>query len=251
MSHEENDLDIEINDQLILISGASSTGKSASLRKIRNQERWVYMGTEAGKRLPFRNQFNAIRITDPYQVFTYLDECIANPDEVDGVIIDSITFLMDMFETQYVIGSANTMQAWGAYQQFFKQLMGKIAQFGKPVILTAHTLAVYNETTMTNDTSVPIKGALKNNGIEAYFSTVISTKKVTLKELEKFSSGLLEINEEEKELGFKYVFQTRITKNTTGERIRSPMGMFDRSQTYIDNDAQAVLDHLHKFYNVA
>ncbi|QYW01829.1 AAA-ATPase [Stenotrophomonas phage Piffle] len=251
MSTEEEDLDIEINDQLVLISGQSATGKSASLRNIRNQSRWVYMGTEAGKRLPFRNQFNSIRITDPYQVFAYIDECIANPDEVDGIIIDSITFLMDMYETQYVIGSANTMAAWGAYQQFFKQLMGKIAQFGKPVILTAHTLTVYNETTMTNETSVPIKGALKNNGIEAYFSTVVSTKKVTLKELEKYSSGLLEITEEEKELGFKYVFQTRITKSTTGERIRSPMGMFDRNQTYIDNDAQALIDHLTKFYNEA
>ena len=156
-----------------------------------------------------------------------------------------------MYETQYVIGSANTMAALGAYQQFFKQLMGKIAQFGKPVILTAHTLTVYNETTMTNETSVPIKGALKNNGIEAYFTTVVSTKKVTLKELEKYSSGLLEITEEEKELGFKYVFQTRITKSTTGERIRSPMGMFDRNQTYIDNDAQALIDHLTKFYNEA
>lgn len=36
------------NDQLILICGASATGKSASLRNIKNQEKWLYMGTEAG-----------------------------------------------------------------------------------------------------------------------------------------------------------------------------------------------------------
>jgi hypothetical protein len=33
-----------------------------------------------------------------------------------------------------------------------------------------------------------------------------------------------------------------------GERIRSPMGMFPKEQTYIDNDAQVLLDHLTEFY---
>jgi hypothetical protein len=97
-------------------------------------------------------------------------------------------------------------------------------------------------------TAVPIKGALKNNGIEAYFSTVVAAKKVTIKDLEKVTNNLLMITEEEREVGFKHVFQTRITKNTTGERIRSPMGMFTKEQTYIDNDAQLLLDHLNKFY---
>jgi hypothetical protein len=102
---------------------------------------------------------------------------------------------------------------------------------------------------MTMRTSVPVKGSLKNNGIEAYFSTVVSTKRTTIKELEKFGSKLLDITDEERELGFKHVFQTRLTKATTGERIRSPMGLFDKEQTYIDNCAQKLLDHLHEFYH--
>ena len=35
-------------------------------------------------------------------------------------------------------------------------------------------------------TSVPIKGALKNNGVEAYFSTVVAAKKVSISDLEKY-----------------------------------------------------------------
>ena len=81
------------------------------------------------------------------------------------------------------------------------------------------------------------------------FSTVVATKKVPIKELEKYQNDLLHISDEERELGFKHVFQTKITKGTTGERIRSPMGMFAKEQTYIDNDAQLLLDHLDKFYN--
>lgn len=250
---EENTTDtdfeeIQDNDQLVLIGGISGTGKSASLRNIPNQNRWIYLNAEAGKRLPFVNDFINIRLQDPLEVFNYFDQAIANPDQCDGIIIDTLTFLMDMYESLYVIGSSNTMQAWGQYQQFFKKIMLKVAEFGKPVLILAHTLDVYDEGTLTWKTSVPIKGALKNQGIEAYFSTVVSTKKVTLKELEKYGSKLLEITEDEKELGFKHVFQTRITKQTVGERIRSPMGLFARSETYMDNDAAKLLEHLHAYY---
>ncbi|TJX17778.1 MAG: hypothetical protein E5W21_35310 [Mesorhizobium sp.] len=71
---------------------------------------------------------------------------------------------------------------------------------------------------------------------------------MSLLELEKYGSDLLTITDEDRELGFKHVFQTRITKETTGERIRSPMGMFTKEQTFIDNDCQLLLDHLAKFY---
>lgn len=248
MSEEPEDLEGSL-DQLVLIVGYSTQGKSASLRNIRNQDRWVYLGTEAGKRLPFKNNFNRVTITDPYEVIQFFDECIENKDDVDGIIIDSMTFLMDMYETQYVLASANTMAGWQNYQQFFKQIMQeKVALFGKPVIIIAHVKDELDEKNAEIKTTVPIKGALKNNGVEAYFTTVVAAKKVPIKELEKYGSSMLVITDEERELGYKHVFQTRITKGTTGERIRSPMGMFDRSETYIDNDAQVLLDHLNHFY---
>ena len=241
----------DINDQLVLVVGFSTTGKSASLRHIKNQERWMYLNSEAGKRLPFKNKFQQFRIEDPYQVHEAFDYATSGDGagQIDGIIIDSITFLMDMFETMYVLNSANTIQAWGNFAQFFKILMQqKITAFGKPVIVTAHVLEVLDEKAMEMKTSVPIKGSLKNNGIEAYFSTVVAAKRVAIKELEKYGSNLLAISDEEKELGYKHVFQIRPTKITTGERIRSPMEMFDKSQTYMDNDCQLLLDHLHDFY---
>lgn len=238
----------DVNDQLILIGGYSGTGKSASLRNIRHQEKWLYLNTEAGKRLPFQNKFQTFRITDPYQVHEAFDHGTNNP-EVDGIIVDSLTFLMDMYESQYVLTSSNTMKAWGDFNQFFKEMMqSKVVLFGKPTVFIAHLKDELDEKAMEMKTSVPVKGSLKNNGIEAYFSTVVSAKKITVKELDKVTNNLLHISDEEKELGYKHVFQTRITKTTTGERIRSPMGMFSKEQTYIDNDAQLLLDHLGEFY---
>jgi hypothetical protein len=240
--------DSEVNDQLVLVAGFSATGKSASLRNIRNQERWLYLNTEAGKRLPFRNKFDNKRIDDPYQVHEAFDYATAN-NAYDGIIIDSLTFLMDMFETQYVLPSTNTMQAWGQFAQFFKILMQeKVVRFGKPVVITAHVKDELDEKAMDMKTSVPIKGSLKNNGVEAYFSTVVATKKVVIKDLKEYHSSLLHITPEDEELGYKHVFQTRPTKTTIGEKIRSPMGMFEKAQTFIDNDVQILLDHLGAFY---
>lgn len=127
-------------------------------------------------------------------------------------------------------------------------MQDKVVKFGKPVIFTAHVKDELDERAMEMKTFVPVKGSLKNNGIEAYFSTVVAAKRIDLKELEKVSNGMLDITEDEKELGYKHVFQTRPTKKTVGERLRSPMGMFSKEETYMDNDAQKLLDHLAEYY---
>ena len=228
----------------------SATGKSASLRNLRNQEKWFYANCEAGKSLPFKNKFKDLKIEDPNQIFEVFDHAIENPDECEGIIIDSLTFLMDMYESQYVLTSANKMQAWSAYNQFFKTLMqDKVLKFSKPTIILAHTQDFIDDKTLETKTYVPVKGALKAQGCESYFTTVVSTKKMSLKDLEPYKNDMLHITEDEELLGFKYVFQTRPTKQTIGERIRSPMGMFSKEETFTDNDVQVLLDHLKDYYN--
>jgi hypothetical protein len=240
----------DVNDQLILIGGFSAGGKSASLRNIQNQERWMYLNTEAGKRLPFKNQFQSFRISDPYQVHEAFDHATNNIGDFNGIVVDSVTFMMDMFESQYIRTATNTQKAWGDFSDFFKVLMlEKVVNFGKPVIMTAHILDTLDEKAMEMKTSVPVKGSLKNNGVESYFSTVVEALRMTMKELEPFKgNGLLNISDDDEMLGYKHCFQTRPTKTTVGKRIRSPMGMFTPNQTYMDNDAQILLDHLHAFY---
>lgn len=237
-----------INDQLVLISGESGTGKSASLINLPNHEKVMYLNCEAGKRLPFKNKFKTFTITDPMMVFEAFDVAKGNP-AYDIIVIDTLTFLMEQFESIYVAPSTNTMQAWGQYFQYFKALMqDKVASSDKSVIFLAHTKSDLDEKAMEMKTQVPVKGALKNNGVEAYFSTVVSTKKVTLKDLGDYHSDLLHISEQDTLLGYKHVFQTQLTKASIGERIRSPMGMFSRAETYMDNDAGLLLKHLGEYY---
>lgn len=77
---------------------------------------------------------------------------------------------------------------------------------------------------------------------------VIASKKVPLKTLANSKSDLLTITPEEEALGFKYVFQTKITKESVNERLRGPLGLFDTKESFIDNNMQLVLDRLHEYY---
>jgi hypothetical protein len=239
---------VKVNDNLVLIAGKSSTGKSASLMGLENPEGVMYLNCESGKKLPFKAKFKQYVITDPLQVFEAF-EAAENMPDVHTIVIDTLTYLMDMYESLYVYNSANTQKAWGDFAQYYKALMQNyVAKSTKNVIFLAHTSDSLNEAEMTMETKVPVKGSIKNNGIESYFSVVISTKKVPLKALRDYSSDLLNITPDEEALGFKYVFQTRLTKDTVGERMRGPLGLFETKETFIDNNAQLVLNRLHNYY---
>lgn len=235
----------DVNDQLVLICGMSATGKSACLRNLENV---LYLNCESGKKLPFKpKKFKEVVINDPYQIYEGFEWAETQP-EIKYIVIDGLNFLMDMFESEYIIDSSNTMKGWSDYAQFFKKLMQQyVSQSTKNIIFTAHTKDEINNEKI-KETAVPIKGALKNQGIEAYFSTIVSTKKVKIKELEKYKNPLLNITAKEQSLGFKYVFQTQLTEDTVNERMRSSMGLFSDEETYIDNDAKLLMDRLSEYY---
>ena len=237
-----------MNNNLVLISGKSSSGKSASLRNIKNPEGVVYANCENNKALPFKSKFDEKTIVDPMQIYEAFPWLETKPN-VHTFVVDTLTYLMDMYESKYVLTSSKMMQAWGTYFQYLKVLMSDhVAKSTKNIFFLAHTSDIYNEAEMVTETRVKVKGSLMANGIESFFSNVISTKKVSLKTLEKYESPLLNISDEEKEDGFKYVFQTRLTKETVGESIRGPLGMWSRKETFIDNDIQHVINKLHEYY---
>ena len=238
----------ESNDHLVLIAGKSATGKSASLMNIKNPEGVMYCNCE-GKKLPFKSKFKEFLITDPYQIYQGFDHAETDP-KIHTIIIDTLTYMMDMFETIHIVGAANSMQQWGAYAQFWKKLMSQyVAKSTKNVIFLGHTMDVMNEAEMINETLVKVKGSIMNQGVESAFSTVISSKKVPIKKLKDSDNPMLTITPEEEALGFKYCYQVRLTKDTVNERMRGSLGMWQTSETFIDNNVQHVIDRLHDYYD--
>ena len=238
------------NNHLVLVSGKSSSGKSASLLNMDKPEGVMYLNCENGKKLPFKSKFKEYTVVDPTQVYEAFAEAEKMKD-IHTIVIDSLTYLMDMYESTKVLNSTNTMQAWGQYAQYMKILMSQVvAKSTKNVVFLAHTSDILNEAEMVNETMVKVKGSLMNQGIESFFTCVISTKKMTLTKLEDkvAKSPLFKATPDDKDNGFKYVFQTRLTKETVNERIRSPMGMWPMNETYIDNNLQNVINRLHEYY---
>ena len=215
---------------------------------LKDPEGVMYLNCEAGKKLPFKAKFKQFTITDPMQIMEAFDAA-ENMPAIHTIVVDSLTYLLDMYESVYVLKSSNTMQAWGQFAQYFKELMQQyVAKSTKNVIFIAHTSDTMNESEMVMETKVPVKGSLKNNGIESYFTVVIASKKVRVKDLKDYNSALLTITPEEEALGYKYVFQTKLTKETVNERLRGPLGLWETKETYIDNNTQLVLDRLHEYY---
>ena len=235
------------NKNIVLIMGRPNTGKSTSLMNLHNQDKMVYLNTDL-KELPFKSKFlKNVEVADALDVLSYIGD-IENAPQVDGAVLDTITFLMAMYERQYVTNAADTQKAWGAYGTFYKEVVHAIKAGTKDYAILAHEDSVYNETAMQMDTRVPIKGAVGKIGVEADFTTIVSTKQMPIKRLEGFENDLLHITDEEKEDGFKYVFCTRVTKETVGEKMRSALGLWTRKELYIDNDLNQVFKRLKEYY---
>ena len=141
----------------------------------------------------------------------------------------------------------------GRYAQFFKEFMQQhVAASTKNVILLSHNTEE-QQPNGTYKTFIKVKGSLMSQGVEAFMSIIVYTRVMPIEELEAtgYDPELLHITDEDRMLGYKYVFQTRLTKDTVGSRIRSPMGLFKPNQTFMDNDVQLLVNYLEKYYNLA
>lgn len=236
------------NRHVLLVSGKSASGKSMSLHNLPDPNGVIYLCCESGKDLPFKSKFREQVIIDPINI----NDIIVRANDaanIHTIVIDSLDYMMDMYESLYVTDSQDTRKAWGAYGNFFRKLMHHyVASSTKNIIFMAHTTDIYNESDLVTETMVRVKGNLMNQGIESYFGNVVSTKKIPTRVLKKFNNPMLNITPDEDSLGFKYVYQTQLTKETYNERIRGPIGLWTRDETYIDNDVSHVLKRLHKYY---
>ncbi|AWY09406.1 hypothetical protein vBRpoPV13_49 [Ruegeria phage vB_RpoP-V13] len=240
----------EINPHSLLICGESGAGKSMSLYEMRDRTDVLYINCEGGKPLPFKNKFKNRVVTDPEDIIDWLEQLeeMGEDNPFNFVVIDTISFMMDMFETIHVLPARDTQKMWGQYAQFFKRLITQSSKVDSFFIYLGHLDRQLDEDNGIWRSSVPVKGALAKKGLEAYFTTVINVSKEPIRELQKTPNSMLHITEDDEELGFKHVFQTRTTKKTIGDRIRSPMGMWAKEELFIDNNLAPVIKKMIAYY---
>ena len=153
------------NKNIVLIVGKPNTGKSTSLMKLHNQNKMVYLNTDL-KELPFRDKFlKNVAVSNAVDVLAYIQEIEQNP-QVEGAVLDTITFLMSMYERQYVSNSLNTQKAWGDYGIFYKEFIHAIKSGTKDYAILAHEDSFLNEQTMQMESRVPVKGSVGKTGVK-------------------------------------------------------------------------------------
>ena len=235
------------NNHIVLVMGKPNTGKSTSLRNLKNQESMIYLNTDL-KALPFKSKFlKTIDVADAMDVIGYIQQ-IEEVPTVTGAVLDTLTFLMSMYERQYVLNATNTQKAWGDYGNFYRDFIHAIKSGTKDYAILAHEDTILNEQTMQMESKVPVKGSVGKTGVEADFTTILSTKEISVKKLEAYQNDLLHITDEEREDGVKRVFCTRISKEFIGDKTRSAMGLWKRNELFIDNDLDQVFARLREYY---
>lgn len=236
------------NKKVVLIMGKPNTGKSASLRNLTDQPSMVYLNTDL-KDLPYVDKFaKNVEVADAMDVLSYIQEIEANP-KISGAVLDTLTFLMQMYYRQYVATATDTQKAWGQYGLFYSELIHKIKSGTKNYIILAHEATSLNEQTNQFESVVPVQGAVGKRGVEADFTTILTSKQIPTKKLQDITNDLLVVTPEELEDKHKFVFATRITAESIGDKTRSAMGLWKRNELYIDNDMNKVLTRLNEYYN--
>lgn len=236
--------------RVALICGKPAKGKSTSLR---NMDNALHVNCEgSAKELSFslknKKAFKSVTLEEPTQLTEVFEYAKENP-QYHTIVIDGLNLLAEMFESKFVLTQVDTRSAWGDYAQFLKYIMQTlVATCDKNIIFISHVEDIHDKNNMITQQKVPIKGSVGKTGIEAYFSTILQADVVPIETLENIQNDLLTITDDEKEEGFKYVFQTKITKDTLGSNIRTPIGLFDKSELYIDSDVVKVIERLNEYY---
>ena len=242
------------NQRVILIAAPPSMGKTHSLFKLADDPGVAYLNTDL-KDLPFlipkKNGMKTLKIKEPQVAIDAINSLEESNPEVHTIILDTITFLMNQYETQNVVGDERAFgAAWQEYASFYHELMHSVKTSEKNFIILAHTSTEYNEGELALETKVPIKGSVGKVGVEADYNIILTAKKITIKNLEPFTedNNLLTFNAREERLGFKYVFQTDLTADTLDLKIRSPMGLWKEEELFIDNDISLLIQRLSEYY---
>ena len=233
-----------------------------SLRNLKDPEGVFYISTEVNKPLPFPDKFTKpkVPLTDPKALLDWIPQIDANPN-IHTVVLDSLTFLMNMFETKYVLTKTSvtkngvvkdTLAGWSDYAEYFKQLfLEHIAKSPKNWIIIAHN---EKEALPNGQLSykVIVKGSVSKQTVESYFSLVFYARRISLDEIETLEiqpdPKYFTITPREKKLNVKHVIQCDVTEEFANSKIRNPIGCFDESQIFFDSDIQLVIDHLNEYY---
>jgi len=197
--------------RLIFVLGNPGTGKSTSLRTLKNTE--VAYITATGKELPFKTDIKPVPVKDMNEVQKMI---VASKKPV--VVIDDVNYLF----TKEVFGAAEKEDKWNVYDKVSKDFY-KIVQS----ILTKNSdqnFALMGHLEDPDSSTLQLKtlgqATRKNNNPEGWTNIVFES--------------VVDLDE--------FVFKVK----TDGSGVKSPIDMFDA--TTMPNDLKIVNEKINAYY---
>lgn len=219
------------NQKIFLVIGSSGSGKTSSLRNM-PLEKTVLINTELKSMLPFRGHARLKKhwlLNDINKLMPGLTLLEKDP-EVEYIVLDSLSYLMNMYELQVVKTSTNGMRAWGEYGDFYRSLIMLIKSSSKNYVIMCHPKEVFDEKAGEIKVSAAIKGSLSGL-VEADFNVVAYT----------------DVSADEDGMPL-YRFLVKKTKESLSKSVKSPFDMFDEPYTK-SNDVMEVFDAITNYIN--
>lgn len=160
----------------ILLVGTTGSGKTTSLRNL-PLEKTIYINTEA-KFLPFRGAKRLkemVKLIDPDEILEGMD-WIEQQEDVDYVVIDSFSMLMDMWYMKHIANAdpRKTQQLWGDYKTFGMQVIQKMKTSKKFYIMTGLVAESVDKFGLVDCQYCKVQGSLAK-AVESHFTVVAFT----------------------------------------------------------------------------
>lgn len=238
-----------MGNRTVLIAGNANTGKSTSLRNLKDSKSYIYLNGDV-KALPLRGGASKFMVSKDVKEPAQLPALYAQAEAAEGckgVILDTLTKVMDRYLRAIKLEMTG-FDVWNAYSEHYKVMLDSITASNKTHIVMAHTDTVLNEQTGDNESKILISGAVGKIGVQSDFSIVVTSKQMPIAKLKLRETPLLTYTEDEEASGMKYVFSTLMNKATVGDTTRAPIGFWDRNEEYIDNSIQIILDRMDEYY---
>ena len=217
------------NKKLLLIVGSTGKGKSSSIRNM-PMDRTAYIdfdrkAIKAFKGMEKLNQWIKVDYVDHLEPGL---KALEEDDSIDFIVIDTMSFALDMFVSQKIEGSVDSRAMWGEYKQWFNRIMHIAKTSKKSYVFIMHDKSAYNEEAMEVKTQAYAQGSIFG-AVESHFAVVA------------YAHKYLDENNMP-----KYGFLVGPTKDTLHLSAKSPMMMFDEPLIK-DNDVMLLFEAIDNY----
>ena len=220
-----------------MLLGPTGTGKTYSLKRLIQEqgERVAYINLDGKTELGFKGKKKISKFITPSSPLEVNPgvRALEEDENIEYVVIDTLSFFMDQLENQYVLTSDDSRGAWGKiYAKEIQDLMHFANNVSKKSwIIISHVQESEKPVNFVTETKCYGKGSVGKKGLESFQSIVIYSRKF---ECDKSETGVC------------YGFQVKPTRDSIGLSIKSPEDMFD-SPFVDDNDILEIFKRIDSY----